>query len=483
MPYLGEAAELFGQLEDARRRRRSRSTQRPRASVRDGKLESLEAWQRVQSLCRQLGDARGQLDAMEGIARAIRQIDGATDACVAAFEAALELASTLRDGRRALACRNTLGIVEWARENHAAALLHYEAALLLARGQEDRVQEGVVLNGLGVTLSKLNRPEEARTVLEESAALNRETGERLLEAHAHAALGHVSRSLGRFDRAAESFERSLELRRAAGDRVGEAWMWRRLAETRAALGQEAAARDAADAAATLAAASGDAALIAACAARAAGHTIRGTTMPRYIIERSVPGSPARRSSRRAAALSPPSPVCRTSGGSAAMSPTSTARSTASTTPPAPRRSGNMPDGRDSPSIAFPKSPSRSIRRCSSNCPDLDPARRFVEADSGVTISTECTESTVTFTNGETERTETKRRRRNTLAEWKLLARARSGAAGADVRDRKQGSRSFACDLRTSAPGLPRYARREQFARAGSHPGLSVSPSLTPFLRL
>ena len=27
---------------------------------------------------------------MEGIARAIRQIDGATDACVAAFEAALD---------------------------------------------------------------------------------------------------------------------------------------------------------------------------------------------------------------------------------------------------------------------------------------------------------------------------------------------------------------------------------------------------------
>ena len=265
-PYLGEAAELLGQLEDAAAEAevwRYAATARERAGL---KVESLEAWHRVQSLCRQLGDARGQLDALEGIARAIRQIDGPTDACVAAFEDALELASTLRDDRRALACRNTLGIVEWARENHATALFHYEAALLLARGQEDRVQEGVVLNGLGVTLSKLNRPEEARTVLEESAALNGETGERLLEAHSHAGLGHVSRSLGRLDHAAESFERSLELRRAAGDRVGEAWMWRRLAETRAALGNETAARDAADAAVMLAAATGDADLIAACAA-------------------------------------------------------------------------------------------------------------------------------------------------------------------------------------------------------------------------
>ena len=113
--YLGEAAELLGQLEDAAAEAEV-SKYAAAARERAGwKSESLEAWQRVQSLCRQLGDARGQLDAMEGIARAIRLIDGATDGCVAAFEAALELASTLGEDRRALACRNTLGIVEWTR--------------------------------------------------------------------------------------------------------------------------------------------------------------------------------------------------------------------------------------------------------------------------------------------------------------------------------------------------------------------------------
>ena len=266
LPYLLEAAPLFAQLQDAPCETDmwthvATAHERNRAHA-----EALEAWRRVQSVSRRIGSSRGQLNALEGIARAIREIQGATDESVSCFEAALSMATTLGEWSRALACRNTLGILEWARDRHADALTHYEAALLLAREQEDPSQEGVVLNGLGVTLSRLNRPEEARTVLEESVTLNRKTGQRLLEAHALAGLGHVSRAIGRLDRAAECFEQSLELRRAAGDRVGEAWMWRRIAETRAALGNGVAAREAADAAARVAAESGDNAVMAACAA-------------------------------------------------------------------------------------------------------------------------------------------------------------------------------------------------------------------------
>ena len=155
---------------------------RPRARGRH--VEAREAWKRVQPLRRHVGDSRGQLNAMEGIAHTTRQIDGPSDSSVTAFEAALDMASTLGEWRRALTCRNTLGILEWTRDRFADALKHYEAALLLAREHGDRVEEGVILNSLGITLSKLNRPEEARTVLEESVTLNQETGQRLLEAHA-----------------------------------------------------------------------------------------------------------------------------------------------------------------------------------------------------------------------------------------------------------------------------------------------------------
>jgi tetratricopeptide (TPR) repeat protein len=266
LPYLREAAELFAQLEDVVAEA-DMWTRVATAHERNGlPVEALEVWKRVQRLCRRSGDARSQLDALEGIARSIRQIEGATDASISAFQAALDLASTVGEWSRALGCRNTLGVLEWTRGRYSDALAHYEAALLVAREQQDATQEGVILNSLGVTLTRLNRPEEARTVLEESVTLNRSAGQRLLEAHALAGLGHVSRALGRIDRAVECFQQSRELRSAAGDRSGEAWMWRRLAETYHERGDHAAATDAAATAAIVAAASGDPTVIAACEA-------------------------------------------------------------------------------------------------------------------------------------------------------------------------------------------------------------------------
>ena len=265
LPCLAEAAGLFARLEDATAEA-AMWTRAAAARERVGlHAESLDAWNRVHVLARQAGDSDGQ-DALEGNTRALRHVHGATDVSVAAFAAALDFASTQGEWGRAIACRNTLGILEWTRGRFADALGHYEAALVLSRELADPKQEGLILNSLGVTLSKMNRPDEARTVLEESVALNHRAGQPLLEAHAAAALGHISRTLGRYQPAAEQFRRSLELRRAAGDRAGEAWMWRRIAETHVALGSLADAQAAAETAARVAATSGDADVIAACAA-------------------------------------------------------------------------------------------------------------------------------------------------------------------------------------------------------------------------
>jgi tetratricopeptide (TPR) repeat protein len=264
LPYLQEATALFAQLEDpaAEAEMLSRA-----AAILAGNLkpaEAREAWERVRSLRQQLGDMRGQLEALEGIAQAIRELQGSPEASIAAFEAALDLAATLGEGGRALALRNTLGILEWARGRYSDALTHYEAALLLVREQGDRAQEALILNSLGVTLIRLRRPEEARTALEESVGLTRESGEQLLEAHALAALGQVSRIVGRLDRAVQYFQQSREIRHTLGDAIGEGWMLHRVAEARAALGEPVAAHEAAAAAARIAATSGDAELIAAC---------------------------------------------------------------------------------------------------------------------------------------------------------------------------------------------------------------------------
>jgi tetratricopeptide (TPR) repeat protein/class 3 adenylate cyclase/tRNA A-37 threonylcarbamoyl transferase component Bud32 len=263
LPYLQEAAGLFAQLEDpsAEAEMWSRSAI---IFARDRRpAESRAAWERVLALRQRLGDVRGQLDALDGIAEAIRKIEG-SPAAIPAFEAALHLSSTLGEECRALSLRNTLGILEWTRGRFDAALAHYEAALVLVRAQGDRAQEGLILNSLGVTLTRLHRPEEARTALEESVCVTRETGQPLLEAHAFAALGQVSRITGQLDQAAHYFEQSCEIRRTLGDRLGEAWMLHRVAECRTAMGEPDAGRAAAAAAARIAAALRDDDLLAAC---------------------------------------------------------------------------------------------------------------------------------------------------------------------------------------------------------------------------
>jgi tetratricopeptide (TPR) repeat protein/class 3 adenylate cyclase len=264
LPLLLEVADLFAQLEDPA----SEATTRARAAAilgrRDRPAEALEAWRRVASICEQIDDKRGRLDALEGVARATRALDPEPAASIAAFATALDLASTLGERRRALGLHNTLGILHWQRGAYAEALIHYENALALVADHGDARQEAVILNSVGATLTRLHRAEEARTALEEGLARSRDAGDRRLEAHALAALGQVARSVGRLDRAVEHFRASLALRRELHDRAGEGWMLRRLAETWFALGDSAAAEQAAAAATQVAGDAGDPALIAAC---------------------------------------------------------------------------------------------------------------------------------------------------------------------------------------------------------------------------
>jgi tetratricopeptide (TPR) repeat protein len=194
-------------------------------------------WEKVRALRAQLGDARGELDALEGIARSARARSAAPSEVIRRAEAALALAATLREERREAALRNTLGILEWESGHYAKALRHYEIALALLRRVGDRVHEGLALNSLAVTLTRLNRHDEARTALEESVVLNRQTGERLLEAHALASLGDVHVAGRRFAVAVECFEQSLALRHVLADAPGQQRMQQRLERVRNMMGE------------------------------------------------------------------------------------------------------------------------------------------------------------------------------------------------------------------------------------------------------
>jgi serine/threonine protein kinase/tetratricopeptide (TPR) repeat protein len=267
LPYLQEAALLFAQLEDPASEAEMWAGV-ARIVERVSPHDAVDAWNRVLDLQRNRSDFKGELEAREGLARALR-IKGAAEA-VPAFESALALAATIGARAREVALRNVLGILEWERGRYADALKHYEAALARVRDQGNPEQEVVILNSLGVSLTKLGRPDEARTVLEESLVLSRAIGQRQLEAHALAALGQVSLNAHDLEGAADWFQQSSVVRHGIGDRSGEGWMYLRLAALRNLTGDRVAAHAHLDDAAAAAADAADDALSSACADAARG---------------------------------------------------------------------------------------------------------------------------------------------------------------------------------------------------------------------
>jgi tetratricopeptide (TPR) repeat protein/class 3 adenylate cyclase len=233
---LAEAAALFAQLED----REAQADLWSKVAIARERLgdwiHAREAWTQVLDLRRSLGDPAGELDAREGVARALRHM--APPDAIPAYEQALALATLVADGRRRLALHNTLGILHWEHGAYLEALRHYDAGLRLCREAGDRVHEGLMLNSMGVALTRLQRYDEARTVLEESAWLNRRTGERLLEAHALAALADVSIRLGPPDAALACLDAARALRRELGDEAGADDLSRRIEDIRAGAPQQ-----------------------------------------------------------------------------------------------------------------------------------------------------------------------------------------------------------------------------------------------------
>jgi tetratricopeptide (TPR) repeat protein len=230
LPLLEEAAVLFATLEDPVSEVETLSRVATIHERSSRSAQALETWRTVRSLHGSLGDARGELAALEGIARVTRKSSAVRDDAIVHTSTALALAGTLGERRRELALRNTLGILEWESGRYAQALRHYEIGLAQAREMRDRASEGLLLNSLGLTLLRLDRYEEARTVLENSVAVNRDTGEQRLEAHALTVLGDVRRARGALDEARDCYERSLAIRRHLGEGKGEQHILRRLAE-------------------------------------------------------------------------------------------------------------------------------------------------------------------------------------------------------------------------------------------------------------
>jgi class 3 adenylate cyclase/tetratricopeptide (TPR) repeat protein len=239
IPCLEEAAELFAQLED----REAEALMwaqigRAREGAGDDK-GAIAAWSASRVLRQATGDAAGELEALEGLAAALRRHDPDPSPALACYRHAAELAESLELGAVEGRLRNVVGILEWGRGEYARALREYERALILFRALGDAPNAGLMLNSIAVTLGELDRTEEARGRLDEAIVLHRETGQLRLEGHALAALGDFSSRAGDAETARRHYRRSLEVRRRIGDDRGEGWMLYQLARNGGAGGRAA----------------------------------------------------------------------------------------------------------------------------------------------------------------------------------------------------------------------------------------------------
>jgi len=191
--------------------------------------EARKEWQRVLEIRRSMEDARGEIEALEGLARVARSTDPG-----AARSYYREILERAESSSKRVETLNSLGVLAWESGNFEEALRDYDAALDLT--EEDKPRAGFLLNSIAATLKSLGRLGEARERLEEALKLHRESGEQLLEGHALALLGDIHKSEGRLQEARHQYRCSLEIRRAIGDRKGEAWMLLAVADSVAALG-------------------------------------------------------------------------------------------------------------------------------------------------------------------------------------------------------------------------------------------------------
>jgi tetratricopeptide (TPR) repeat protein len=204
---------------------------------REDHANALSAWSKARTLRSQMGDAAGEIEALEGLGAATRRHVAEPSLALSYYYQAAELAQALGDRAAEGRLRNTIGILEWSRREYASALQQYEQALLSFQALGDHAHAGLMLNSVGITLKALGRLDDARSRFAEAITLHRQTGQRQLEGHALAALGDISTELGDVEHAGDYYQQSLDIRREIGDRRGEGWMLYNLARNDGAGGQ------------------------------------------------------------------------------------------------------------------------------------------------------------------------------------------------------------------------------------------------------
>jgi tetratricopeptide (TPR) repeat protein len=236
LPHLEEAAELCHLMEDRQTEAQLWSRIGEVHEKAANYPEAMAAWGKGRALSQQIDDPAMELEILEQMARFTRKQVPEPSLALQYYREALAIAQSTEDSAKESDLRNTMGIIEWERDNFGDALQHYERALEILQQQEESADAGLVLTSIGVTLHKLGRMDEAIDRLEHAVRHNRAVGSKRLEGFALAALGDVHHDLDSLNEAVTCYDQSLDIRRDIGDLRGEGWVQHHLARTYAKLG-------------------------------------------------------------------------------------------------------------------------------------------------------------------------------------------------------------------------------------------------------
>jgi serine/threonine protein kinase/tetratricopeptide (TPR) repeat protein len=265
--YLSEAAPIFGQLEDEAMRLKVTAQLAELYEEVERPQDAMAAWGSVRQWARELGDASGEVAALEGLARATRMHLGDATVALPHYEEALGKARELGDPEVVGRLLNTLGVLAWERGAYREAADYYEEALVAFREAGESEGVSLALASLASTYGRLSDAKLALARAMESVETSRAGGHRRITGYALALLGDLELEAGDVETAEEAYRESLDIRRELADERGEGWMLYKLSKVEERRGALDRVRDLASRAYGIASRVGDQALLEACTAQ------------------------------------------------------------------------------------------------------------------------------------------------------------------------------------------------------------------------
>jgi tetratricopeptide (TPR) repeat protein len=178
-----------------------------------------KAYEQSIAICRKLGNQKGELVALNGLANLLRRSAATLDNAASAFQNALR--SPLATGANRVILLNGMGLVFYERGDLEQAQSAFAEVLDLATHANDDGLRASALHNLGSIAWTRGKLHDARELLKRAQRIQVAIMDRQGEAGTLASLGLVEEGVGNWDKAIEIYQDALEKFHATGDFYGE----------------------------------------------------------------------------------------------------------------------------------------------------------------------------------------------------------------------------------------------------------------------